>query len=131
MYQSINERIEKLIGVVAKSQKEFAEKTGIKKSTLSAIVGDRKMDPSSSALSLIAKKYTNVDLKWLITGEGEMFIHAPVNNFNGLPDSNDLDTIRKERDLLKDKLLIQHERYQILLEKYNRLEEEINKKKQA
>ena len=134
MDKSINSRIADLIKVLSSDvQKDFAEKTGIKKSTLNAIVGDRQMSPNHQVLSMIVEKYTNVDPIWLLTGKGGMLKeeekYTPQEDF--LSKNETLESLRKERDALKDKLLTQHERYQILLEKYNQLETEIRNKKQA
>jgi hypothetical protein len=88
-----------------------------------------------SILSNLNKNATEINLNWLITGTGSMLKEAKEKNHDEsyLTDNKDLETIKKERDSYKDRLLKQYERYQALEEKYNELnarhEEAIKKKK--
>lgn len=72
---TINERIKKIIDVLYKGNvTAFANSVGFGASTIHAIVGARKSEPSFSVLSKI---YTSVyelgvSAHWLLTGEGDM-----------------------------------------------------------
>ncbi|UAB85012.1 transcriptional regulator [Zunongwangia sp. SCSIO 43204] len=50
---------------------EFAEKTGFNHQTASNYLKGRRT-PNAEALAVIKQKFDNIDLNWLITGEGEM-----------------------------------------------------------
>lgn len=68
---SINDRIKILIDLLAKGrQNVFAEATNIKTTTINGIVGTRGNDPSFSTLKKIIDTYPNIDLNWLMKGEG-------------------------------------------------------------
>lgn len=65
----IGDRIKTWRHALGLTQEEFARRAGISKATLVGYeVGQRK--PGSDALAAIAK--TGVDMRWLLTGEGEM-----------------------------------------------------------
>jgi transcriptional regulator with XRE-family HTH domain len=54
------------------SQKDFACKTMISPSTLSE-VESKKINPSSALLVGIANAFDDINIEWLLTGNGEMF----------------------------------------------------------
>jgi len=68
---SINDRIKILIDLLAKGrQNVFAEATNIRTTTINGIVGTRGNDPSFSTLKKIIDAYPNIDVNWLMKGEG-------------------------------------------------------------
>ena len=73
-------RLQQLIKLRVKEQKEFAKLINIAPNTLSHYVTGKRKIP----LEIIVKiaKYTNCDLHWLLTGEGEMFrnISHPISD---------------------------------------------------
>ena len=54
------------------TQEEFADKAGMKRSTLSKYENGENV-PSAAAFALICKEF-DVNEDWLRTGEGEMFV---------------------------------------------------------
>lgn len=69
---TINERIKILIDLLAKGrQNVFAGATNIKATTLNGIVGRKATDPSFSTLKKIIDAYPDIDLVWLMKGEGK------------------------------------------------------------
>lgn len=68
---TINERIKKLRGSLKLTQEEFAERLGIKRSTIAAYETGRN-EPVDSVISLICREYS-VNEEWLRTGKGKMW----------------------------------------------------------
>ena len=68
----MNERIRKLRKHLDLTQKEFAEKIGVKQNTVAQYEMGRNV-PIDSVISLICREF-NVREEWLRDGTGEMFI---------------------------------------------------------
>lgn len=68
----MNERIKKLRKHLDLTQREFAEKIGVKQNTVAQYEMGRNV-PIDSVISLICREF-NVNEEWLRTGTGEMFI---------------------------------------------------------
>lgn len=70
---SVNQRIKFLIDDYQKcSQKAFAEKIGISQSAVSALFSQRENRPGLEMLQKIAIAYPELNLSWLLIGEGPM-----------------------------------------------------------
>lgn len=69
----MNNRLKKIINNIGISQKEFAEKIGVKSAFISDIINERAKGFSSETLTKIVKEF-NININWLLTGEGEMFL---------------------------------------------------------
>lgn len=67
----MNERLKKLRKTLDLTQQEFADKLGIKRSTMATYESGRN-DPIDAVVSLICREF-GVREEWLRTGEGEMF----------------------------------------------------------
>lgn len=80
----MNERLRQLIQAIGISQKSFAERIKVKQAFISDIVNGRTKGFSIETLSEIAFKF-NVNLNWLLTGEGEMFLpgKSPLGKTDG------------------------------------------------
>ena len=77
----IGERIRTLRKQLGLTQKEFAKKIGV----IDRLVSKWEKglnDPTTKSLKAIAKTF-NVNLHWLLTGEGEMFINK--EGHSGIP----------------------------------------------
>jgi transcriptional regulator with XRE-family HTH domain len=89
-----------------KSQAKFAEKTGLKKTTVSAIYA--KSDDNGVNLKTILSivyAYKNLNVRWLLTGEGFMFIEDLSININQEVDSGeDTKDVNEEIQELKNLL---------------------------
>jgi transcriptional regulator with XRE-family HTH domain len=69
----MGEKVKKMLIALSLTQKEFAESIGIRQSTVAEVLADRSQGFSISVLSKISKIY-KINLHWLLTGEGEMFL---------------------------------------------------------
>lgn len=69
----MNERLKKLRKALDLTQREFAERIGIKQNTLATYEIGRNQ-PIDAVISLICREF-NVNETWLRTGEGDPFIH--------------------------------------------------------
>jgi len=70
--KSITDKIIEIRKYKKLSQKDFACKTMISPSTLSE-VESKKINPSSALLVGIANAFDDINIEWLLTGNGEMF----------------------------------------------------------
>ena len=68
----MNERIRKLRKHLDLTQREFAEKIGVKQNTVAQYEMGRNV-PIDSVISLICREF-NVNEEWLRNGTGEMFV---------------------------------------------------------
>jgi len=73
----MHERLRKLRKTLDLTQQEFAEKLGIKRSTMATYESGRN-EPIDAVISLICREF-NVNEEWLRTGKGEMFIQLSRN----------------------------------------------------
>lgn len=67
------ERLQNLITLLDLKQKEFAEKLDITPSNLSSYINDRRSIGGSFAKS-VKSAFPQVDLNWLLTGVGDVFV---------------------------------------------------------
>lgn len=74
----MHERLKKLRKTLDLTQQVFADKLGIKRSTMATYESGRN-EPIDAVISLICTKY-NVNENWLRTGEGEMFIEMSYDD---------------------------------------------------
>lgn len=73
----MHERLRKLRKTLDLTQQEFAEKLGIKRSTMATYESGRN-EPIDAVISLICREF-NVNEEWLREGKGEMFIQLSRN----------------------------------------------------
>lgn len=93
----MNERLKALRKKLGLTQQEFADRLKIKRGAIANYEIGRNV-PIDAVLSLISREF-GVNLEWLRTGEGEMFIASP---------SSVLDALAREFDLRqKDYVLIE------------------------
>ena len=60
------------------SQQDFATKLGISPASLSSIYNGRT-NPTNNHVQAIHRSFPEIDINWLLFGEGEMFGKAPVS----------------------------------------------------
>ena len=72
MKNSMSERIRLMIKELNETQSSFANKVGTSQSTIATAIM-RGSDLSSQLIGRITRAYPNVNLNWLMTGEGNMF----------------------------------------------------------
>lgn len=86
----IGNRLKKYLEVKGISQADFARKTGLTQGHVSDIINNIKKHPSAGTLAKIDKN-TDLNIRWLLTGEGEMF-------------TNEKSTERSPMDIMRDVL---------------------------
>ena len=88
MIMNERERIELLMKCYDLSPSQFAEKTGIQRASVSHIIGGRNK-PSLEVMLKIYDAFPGVDMKWLMTGVGEVPTRqaAPESVVNNLQES--------------------------------------------
>ena len=74
----MNERIRKLRKNLDLTQREFAEKIGVKQNTVAQYEMGRNV-PIDSVISLICREF-NVNEEWLRNGTGDMFIEMDAED---------------------------------------------------
>lgn len=84
---STAELLKSLINELGETQLSFAKKIGIPQSTLSMSI-KRNSDLNSQLIGRIARTYPNVNLDWLLTGEGNIL---KTDSIHIIPDSDDKD----------------------------------------
>lgn len=88
------------------TQKSFSERTGYSEQSISKLMKGQTQSPKSDLIAQIAILFPNVNLRWLLIGEGEMFI----DNQNG-------ENLLLEISQLKSELLDSKNKVIELLEK--------------
>lgn len=73
---TINQRILDLRTHLGLRQSAFAELVGVSRSFLSQVESG-KYQPSIQLISGVAKQFPQADMRWLLTGDGEMFATQP------------------------------------------------------
>ena len=71
----MKERIRQLMEAQHMNQQTFAQLTGIGAASLSSIFNGRT-EPTLRHVEAIRKKFPNINLDWLLTGSGGMFVPA-------------------------------------------------------
>jgi hypothetical protein len=81
-------RLKKLIKMLGLNQTLFAQSLGMTQPNISRMVsGDGKI--SLEVLNRIIDTYKNINLHWLLTGEGEMYTHfIPTENIREVNESS-------------------------------------------
>lgn len=85
---TINDRIKELRESLGLTQEKFAERLGIKRSTIAAYETGRN-EPVDSVIALICREYT-INETWLRTGEGEMKAEQPEDEIDAVIKKYDL-----------------------------------------
>ncbi len=95
----ISARIKKVRQIKALNKKEFLEKLNISRTLITALE-QSKAYPSSSFLIAIFKHFA-VNINWLLTGKGDIFISKPVvsDAINPITTGERLKRIRFEKNL--------------------------------
>ena len=85
---TINDRIKELRESLGLTQEKFAERLGIKRSTIAAYETGRN-EPVDSVIALICREY-DINETWLRTGEGEMKAEQPEDEIDAVIKKYDL-----------------------------------------
>lgn len=112
---SVNQRVKEFLESEALSQKEFCQKTGYSENNLSNFLTGKTKLPRIDLLEAIAIHFPHVNLKWILTGEGEMSENRAVSGTKAPP--------KKEEFSIKEKEIL----YQLLLSKVKEMAREIER----
>jgi len=111
---TVNQRIEELMNYLGMNPNSFSKSIGLTgNSTISRIIKG-KTTPSYETLSLIYTKYDWVDVRWLMTGDGEMI-------------RSDQEPKDESLDVLKDKIEYQQDLIKTLKETLDMINKNFNK----
>jgi transcriptional regulator with XRE-family HTH domain len=90
----VSARIKELIRYCNISNKEFSNKIGVQPNALSNYLNNRR----SLSIEIVLKihKFTNCDLAWLLTGEGEMFLTEKKLDDDSSNYINEIERLKKE-----------------------------------
>lgn len=107
----MNERLKNVRKTLKLSQEEFAERIGMKGSSISMLeAGNRNM--TEQVIKAICKEY-NVDYMWFTTGEGDMFTDLPETILDELAIEYGL--TEEEKELTKEFLSLSKEERAVLM----------------
>jgi hypothetical protein len=116
------DRLELLIKKLDKNANSFANDIGVPGSYIYNIIrgaasnGGKKNKPSFDLLQKILKAYPQVNLVWLLTGEGEMFSESSILTTENTEVKKDDSFGAKVVDMLEAELNSYKEREKTLLE---------------
>ena len=80
-FVDMRERIDELMVLLGMSPTQFAQTIGIQRSTLQHILGGRN-EPSLNVFKSIHAALPDVDLDWLLTGNGKPFNSEPAKGMS-------------------------------------------------
>ncbi|MDD2981725.1 MAG: helix-turn-helix transcriptional regulator [Hespellia sp.] len=107
----MNDRLKDVRKALKMSQDEFAERIGMKGSSISMLEsGKRNM--TEQVVKAVCKEY-NVDYLWMTTGEGEMFTDLPETILDELAIEYGL--TEEEKELTKEFLSLTKEERAVLM----------------
>ena len=106
---TIGERFALILKKKGVTQKSFSERTKYSEQAISKVIKGQTQSPKADLITEIAVSIPDVNLRWLLIGEGEMFI----DNQNG-------DNLILENSRLKDELLDSKNKVIELLERLNK-----------
>lgn len=81
---TIRERFKMIMEKKKLTTVTFAESIGVAQATISHILSARNKYPSTEVILKLHQRYTDINLEWLLTGEGNMNTSSPT-------EENDLD----------------------------------------
>lgn len=87
METTVLQRIRKFIEFEEVSDRKFAETIGVPQTTISSLF-KRGNEPNISIISAILKAYPNINMEWLISGNGSMLKLNIVEDENQIADLN-------------------------------------------
>ncbi len=107
-FMTVGERFALVLKKKGVTQKSFSERTRYSEQAISKLIKGQTQSPKADLIAQIAISFPNVNLRWLLIGEGEMF----VNNSNN-------ENLQTEISRLKDELLSSQNKVIDLLEQLN------------
>jgi transcriptional regulator with XRE-family HTH domain len=106
---TINQRLKDVIDALGLNATELARDLNVTKSTISNVINGNSL-PSSKVLMPLGEVF-NVNINWLLLGQGEMFLNGEQSKINKTDFGNsrnssceDVTILKKEIQHLNDKL---------------------------
>ncbi|MFK7948171.1 MAG: helix-turn-helix domain-containing protein [Saprospiraceae bacterium] len=99
----VNERFKRFLQHKGLSQTDFSQITGYGEKSLSNFLTGRVKYPKIDLIDAVIRNFSELNLTWLFTGEGEMFTNEKLISSNEL--KQELDNLRIENSKLKDKII--------------------------
>lgn len=81
---SIKDRFKMIMDREKLTAGAFAENIGVAQATISHILGPRNKYPSTEVILRLHQRYTDINLEWLLTGQGNMSNNPNPSESNGL-----------------------------------------------
>jgi transcriptional regulator with XRE-family HTH domain len=99
---TIGERFALVLKKKGVTQKSFAEKVGVTEQSISKLIKGQTQSPKADLIAQLTIMFPDVNLRWLLIGEGEM-----LKEGMSISDATqeELEQLRKENSQLKDKII--------------------------
>ena len=99
---TIGERFALVLKLKGVTQKSFSKQVRYSEQAISKLIKGQIQSPKADLIAQIAILFPDVNLRWLIVGEGEM-----LKEGMSIADEtqHELETLRKENSKLKDKII--------------------------
>jgi len=91
----------------------FAESIGVAQATISHILGPRNKYPSTEVILRLHQRYDDINLEWLLTGEGAMSnnsdnaitdeINYPLFTENAINQVNETNNLKNAKEMASEK----------------------------
>lgn len=124
--EAFAERLEKVIKDLNLTPYGFQKKIGAESRAIYNIVDGRNL-PGTFLLSLIKKQYQKLNMDWLLTGKGEMWLSGDFNGTLNEEEGNyrtKYKQLQEENSKLKNQLIQIQEKYSDCLERLNKANSE-------
>lgn len=102
---SVRQRFESLLIELKINGSQLARELGISQTSVSRILNGSTL-PSSKVLIPLLKAYPQLDIKWLLIGEGEMFLNSQIEITKVDKDYLDrlADSLERENNMLRKEI---------------------------
>ena len=107
---TVGERFALVLKEKGVTQKSFSERTKYSEQAISKLIKGQTQSPKADLIAQIAISFPDVNLRWLLLGEGEMFTNHKNNEH-----------LQLEINRLKDELLDSQNKVIELLEKLSNI----------
>ena len=99
---TVGERLGLVLKKKGVTQKSFSKKVGVTEQSISKLIKGQIRSPKADLIAQIARLFPDVNLRWLIIGEGEMLREGMTVSDET---KNELNNLRIENSKLKDKVI--------------------------
>lgn len=125
---TFGQRLKLVIKHYRYTQDEFAGIIGTSKTNLFNYFAD-KTKPNIEVMAKLNRKFPDLDIVWLITGEGNMLIHKDLHSDNNQNIVSEPESVYSLKEILKEKekrITVLEELVEVQRETIKRLEGELD-----